>query len=249
MIRLPGWRHLLVQLVASVFAWLLFAPLSQPGQWLAVQVLVAVLLAGYMKFSLPRRLIHLLFMPLVALAGWLALPVWLYPVGFVVLYALSRNALTESVPLYLSSAESIEALAEWLPPNARVLDLGSGDGRVVLRLAALRPDLQLCGVENAVLPWLYSRLKHRFAGAPENVRICYGNFWAQDWQQFDVIHAFLSPAPMARVWVHFRQHAHPGAQLVSNSFGIDGVEPIGRVPLTGLLQKELLIWRQNHGHC
>ena len=58
----------------------------------------------------------------------------------------------------------------------------------------------------------------------------------------------VSPAPMARVWAHFQQHAANHAQLVSNSFGIVAVPPQQRLPLNGPLQKELLIWRHNHGH-
>ena len=145
-------------------------------------------------------------------------------------------------------AQLVATLAHWLPPGATVLDLGSGDGRVVLQLARQRADLQLCGVENALLPWLWSRWRYLRAGRPANVSLHYGNFWDLDWSRFDVIHAFLSPAPMARVWAHFQQHAANHAQLVSNSFGIAAVPPQQRLPLNGPLQKELLIWGHNHGH-
>lgn len=241
-------RHAGIQLLAVLLAWVFWAPLLTPLPWLAAQCLLAVLLASVLRCSLPQRLLHLLFMPLVVLALWQQWAPWLYLCGFVLLFALSRNALTERVPLYLSSQESIDTLAHWLPPGAAVLDLGSGDGRVVLQLARQRADLQLCGVENALLPWLWSRWRYLRAGRPANVSLHYGNFWDLNWSRFDVIHAFLSPAPMARVWAHFQQHAANHAQLVSNSFGIAAVPPQQRLPLNGPLQKELLIWRHNHGH-
>lgn len=241
-------RQLGIQLLAVLGAWFFWAPLAAPGPWLLTQSLLALLLASLAGCSMPQRLLHMLFMPLVALAWSQAWASWLYLCGFVLLFSFSRNALTERVPLYLSSQCSIDTLAQWLPAGARVLDIGSGDGRVVLQLAQLRPDLTLCGVENAWLPWLWSYLRWQLAGRPRNVQLKYGNLWALDWSCFDVIHAFLSPAPMARVWAHFQQHAANGAQLVSNSFGIEAVPPQQRLALDGPLQKELLIWRQNHGH-
>ncbi|WP_174874071.1 class I SAM-dependent methyltransferase [Vogesella oryzae] len=188
-------------------------------------------------------------MPLVLLALQLQLPGWVYLLALLLTFALSRNALTEQVPLYLSSQESIAALAGFLSPGARVLDLGSGDGRVVLQLAALRPDVSVCGIENALLPWLWSRWRYWRAGCPVNARLQFGSFWQLDWQRFDVVHAFLSPVPMSRVWQRFRQDCHPEAILISNTFMIQGMVPQQRLPLSGPLQTELLIWRHPHGTC
>lgn len=241
-------KHIAIQLLACLVAWFFWAPLGAPVSWLATQMLTALLLSTITGCSITQRILHVLFMPVVALALWEAWAPWVYLCGFVLLFALSRNALTEQVPLYLSSQHSIDTLAQWLPQGARVLDLGSGDGRVVLRLARQRPDLHLCGVENALLPWLASRLRWLWQRRPDNVQLRYGNFWAVDWLEFDVIHAFLSPAPMSRVWSHFQAHAANDAVLISNSFGIDAVPPDERLALGGPLQKELLIWRHNHGH-
>ncbi|MFC3531147.1 SAM-dependent methyltransferase [Vogesella facilis] len=242
-------RALLVQLLAAVLAWSIVAPLAMPWRWVALQLVAAGLLAwlaGVRGYGLG---LHLLFMPAVLLALQLQLPGWLYLLGLLLCLALSRNALTEQVPLYLSSQESIAALVAALPAGARVLDLGSGDGRVVLQLAALRPDLTVCGVENALLPWLWSRWRYWRAGRPGNACLRFGSFWRLDWQPYDVVHAFLSPVPMARVWQQFQRCCHPGAILVSNTFMIQGMAPQQRLPLSGPLQTELLIWRHPHGTC
>lgn len=242
-------RLLLTQLLAALLAWFFVAPLTQPLHWAALQSALVLLLGRWQGWRGMAAWLPALLMPLVVLAlGW-QLPSWVYLAGLLLLFALSRNALTERVPLYLSSSESIARLAECLPEAARVLDLGSGDGRVVLGLAARRKDLQLCGIENALLPWLWSRLRYLLAGRPQNVQLHYGSFWRYDWSAFDVVHAFLSPAPMARVWQQFQQQCHPDAMLVSNSFMIQGVQPQERVALSGMLQTELLIWRRPHGTC
>ena len=242
-------RTLLIQLLAALTAFYFVAPLAQPWSWAALQALLALMLAAVARQRGLALWQHALFGPLLMLALWLALPPWVYLLGFVLTYAVSRNALTERVPLYLSSRESTAALAAWLPHGARVLDLGSGDGRVVLRLAQLRPDVQVTGVENAILPWLYSRCRYLLAGSPANARLCYGNFWQQDWSTFDVVHAFLSPVPMDRVWQQFLNKCCANSWLISNTFTINTREPDQRLPLQGILQKELLIWRHPHGTC
>ncbi|SCK25043.1 class I SAM-dependent methyltransferase [Vogesella sp. LIG4] len=242
-------RPVLTQLLAALLAWFFVAPLQQPWTWAGLQALLVLLLARLQGMNGLALLLQALLAPAVLLASHWQLPPWLYLAGLLLLLALSRNALTERVPLYLSSSESIGRLADMLPQGARVLDLGSGDGRVVLQLAASRHDLQLLGIENALLPWLWSRIRYLLAGRPANARLRYGSFWQQNWADFDVVHAFLSPAPMARVWQQFQQQCHPDAILVSNSFMIEGVLPVHRLALSGPLQTELLIWRHPHGTC
>lgn len=242
-------RALSVQLLAALAVSFFVAPLAQPVWWAMLQAILALLLAAVLRQRGLALWQHALFGPLLMLALWLALPSWAYLLAFAFTYAVSRNAVTEQVPLYLSSRESTAALAAWLPQGARVLDLGSGDGRVVLRLAQLRPDVHVTGVENALLPWLYSRLRHLQAGRPANARLVYGNFWQQDWATYDVVHAFLSPVPMDRVWQQFLNKCCANSWLISNTFNINSREPDQRLPLHGVLQKELLIWRHPHGTC
>lgn len=45
-----------------------------------------------------------------------------------------------------------KAMAEMIPDNARVLDVGCGDGLIASRIAELRPDLQITGVDVHVRP-------------------------------------------------------------------------------------------------
>lgn len=42
-----------------------------------------------------------------------------------------------------------ESFARLLPPGARVLDLGSGGGAVLLKMSPVRPDLELIGVDSS----------------------------------------------------------------------------------------------------
>ncbi len=206
--------------------------------WLALAGLGAALLSR--RLGLPGwwQLINLAF----PLLTWLALgididPLW-FLAGFVLLALTSLGAVRTRVPLYLSSPRAAAALAARLPENARLLDLGCGLGGPLARLNRLRPDAILQGVEAAPLNWLIARL--RLLG---RARVRLGTLWDSDLSGQDVVYAYLSPAPMTRLWEKARAEMRPGSLFISNTFGVPGVEPDEVVELHDLSHARLLIWR------
>lgn len=241
-------KALLVQCVAWALALALLRAGALPsvGAMLAVQAGVAVLLAWGLRSAWWWWAIHAVFAPL---AWWVSraglAPGW-YLAAFVLLVLFYRGAVRTQVPLYLSSRAAMRALAARLPVRSLlVLDLGCGTGTVLRTLARMRPQDTIVGVENSLaLVWLCRwRTRRR-----RNVEVRAGDFLAQDWRYFDVVYAFLSPAPMAAVWEKARRELRPGAWLVSNSFPVPEVEaqisqPVGR---EGMLQ-QVLYWYQPNG--
>ncbi|MDP2434080.1 MAG: hypothetical protein Q8O33_18965 [Pseudomonadota bacterium] len=206
--------------------------------WIALAGLAAALSSRWLGLPTWWQFINLVFVPLL----WLALqsgidPVW-FLFGFALLALTSLGVIRTRVPLYLSSPRAAEALAARLPENARVLDLGCGLGGPLARLNALRPDATLRGVEAAPLNWLIARLRLR-----GRARIDLGNLWDSDLSGHDVVYAYLSPAPMPRLWEKARAEMRPGSLFISNTFGIPGVEPDEVVELHDLSHARLLIWR------
>lgn len=238
----------LLALAAQVVALLALAGMAlalRESGW-ALPLPVWVALAGFGAALLSRGLglpawwqaISLAFVPLL----WLALqgdidPAW-FLAGFALLALTSLGAVRTRVPLYLSSPRAAAALAARLPERARVLDLGCGLGGPLARLSALRPDAALSGVEAAPLNWLIARL--RLHG---RAQIRLGSIWDSDLSHHDVVYAYLSPAPMARLWQKARAEMRPGSLFVSNTFAVPGVEPDEVVELHDLSQAQLLIWR------
>jgi len=162
--------------------------------------------------------LHLLLPPLGAqLLAAAFSPHW-FLVAFLLLLLVYWRADESRVPLYLSNAATCAALLALLPRRpCQVLDLGCGLGGPLRALARARPDCQFTGIEHAPLPWLWARIA--CASLP-NVRVLRGDFWRHALTPYDVIYAFLSPAPMARLGEKAAAEMRPGTLLVSNSFPI-----------------------------
>jgi len=223
-------------LALAVLLGLLGAP--WPLVWL--QPPLALALAIWRQAPRWWWLLHLLMLPAIVLALDAQLPAWAYLLGALLLFGLSRNVLTDRVPLFLTSRAVLEVLAARLPPGARLLDLGCGTGRLLFGLAQRRPDLQLHGVESAWLPWLWARL--RLARRP-NVSVTLGDIWPASLAGYGVIYTYLSPEPMARIWHKVKQEADSGAWLISNSFAVPDVQPDESIAVDDATASTLYIWR------
>jgi SAM-dependent methyltransferase len=166
-------------------------------------------------------------------------PAW-FLAAFAVLLFVFWNTFRTRVPLYLSSARACERLAQMVPAEAtaRILDLGCGFGGVMLALRHLRPQLRIIGVELAPLPsWLAKIRLRRDANSTVHRR----DFWNEDFSGYDVVYAFLSPAPMERLWDKVQAQMRPGTLFVSNSFIVPGVAPDLTLPVTS--GSALYVWR------
>lgn len=170
------------------------------------------------------RAIHALFMPAVWFTYTLAIPPGWFLLAFVLLLLVYRGALSGQIPLYLSNPATVAALDELIGEHesGRFLDLGAGLGSTVIPLADRWPDRHFTGVENAPLTWLGGRLLS--VGRP-NLDWRYGDLWQTPLAGYDLVYAFLSPAPMPELWQKVSREMAPGSLFVSNSFAVPGVAP------------------------
>jgi SAM-dependent methyltransferase len=236
---LPAWAAAVLIHAACTIAAYGLAP-GASWMWLEGGCAAALgVISGLPAWWLP---INLLFVPGAHALHSLALPTVLYPAAFGALFVVNAAAWRHRVPLFLSSTKAAEALAAWLPPRAgfRFLDLGCGTGSLLADLVRARPDGDYTGIETAPLPFAISWWRLCKCA---DARVAWGDFWCADFSQYDVVYAYLSPEPMARLWEKARREMRPGSLFVSNSFGVPGHTPAHAVPVADAMRSILYLWR------
>lgn len=109
-----------------------------------------------------------------------------------------------------------------LRPGETLLELGCGDGKVLVAAAQL--GLRVVGYEInpllAVVAWLRTRRYRR------QVRVVWGNFWTADWPPAEAVFTFLLPRYMPKLDRQMNGYPHKPVSLVSFAFRIPGKKPI-----------------------
>ena len=171
-------------------------------------------------------------------------PLWIFPAIVVVLAGFYINGVREQVPLYLSNSRTQDELAAFAAQqNAGLfIDLGCGLGSVVDAVARQNPSIQVIGVETAPLSFLIAWLRMKLFSRG-NAEIVFRSLWQTDVREADIVYAFLSPAPMTRLYTKLKAEMKPGSVFISNSFAIPGDEPDDIIKVDDTRQTQLLIWR------
>jgi len=109
--------------------------------------------------------------------------------------------------------EQMLLLAE-VQPGERAVDIGSGDGRIVIALA--KAGAEAYGYEiNPVLVW-WSRRKIRNARLQERAFVYWKNFWSQNFSSFDIVTVYGIPYIMKELEQRLQKELKPSARVVSN---------------------------------
>lgn len=238
-IVLPG-SILLVCLLGVILPW----PLTLlHAIWL--QGVIAALMSFYL-FHLPvwQAVIHLFFFPaLLSAILTLELPADWYLAGFITLILIFGRIHHTRVPLFLSSREAVDTLAGLLPQdcNFKLIDLGSGCGGLVCKLARMLPHGSYRGVEAAMLPCWISKWRAMLSG--QGYRFHWASIWHHNLAEYDVVYAYLSPVPMLCLWEKVCQEMRPGSLFISNTFTVPGVMPDQCIQLDDFSGAALYIWQ------
>lgn len=242
-------RQLALQFAAALavlsLAWPYYGIRGEPLPWPQTAFAigsVALLLATLGRQPWWWRVVHALFAPLAWGVSLLQIdPAW-FLLGFMLLLLVYRGALSGQIPLYFSSRQTVDALAALTRDchDLRFLDLGAGIGSIVQPLAVARPDACFTGIENAPATWLVGRVR---TAAIANCSWRWGDLWQADLAAYDVVYAFLSPAPMAALWEKVVREMRPGSLFISNSFAVPGVAVTHQVDVGDRRHSRLFCYR------
>ena len=76
-----------------------------------------------------------------------------------------------------------------------------------------------------------------------NMTVRRGDFWQEPLNGYDFVYAFLSPAPMPRLWHKACAEMASGALLVSNSFAVPDLAPTHVIEVNDRRATRLYLYR------
>lgn len=129
-------------------------------------------------------------------------------------------------PYAVSDRTTVSRMVDLMQPCAgrRIADLGSGDGRLIIALAAAGAEAH--GYEiNPLLVW-WSRFKLRRAGLSQLGFIHRQSYWGADLGPYDGIVAFGVPYIMKKMEQKLQSELKPGATVIVNRYAFPSWAPL-----------------------
>ena len=160
-------------------------------------------------------------------------------VGLVPVASPALAQVDDSVPFVPTPPEIVEAMLDLAALHAgeRLVDLGSGDGRIVL--AAARRGAEALGVELSAALVARARARAKREGLEERARFSRGDLFAAPIRDADVVTLYLLPDVNLKLRPKLLAELRPGARIVSHSFHMGDWRPDGQRTADG---KTLFLW-------
>ena len=120
-----------------------------------------------------------------------------------------------------SSGLAYKAIIGWLDNSSSktIIDLGSGWGNVVIRLARHYPNRHIIGYELSFLPWLTSLILKKTLGL-SNLTLHRKNFYHARLPKNSILICYLFPQAMQKINDKLRQETLSVNMLISNNFAL-----------------------------
>jgi cyclopropane fatty-acyl-phospholipid synthase-like methyltransferase len=111
-----------------------------------------------------------------------------------------------------------------LCPDDILIDLGSGDGRIIIT-AALDFNANAIGIEADPIRVLITRLRIRLKNIENKVDVIWSNFFNTDLSAASVVTIYQSTGTNNKLREKLMKELSPGTRVVSYSFIFDEWEP------------------------
>lgn len=171
------------------------------------------------------RFLHVIFPVAIYGALHLHIPQSFFLWGSIISVSLFWTTYKSQVPFYPSSSNVRHQVANLLPLDTpiKLVEIGSGIGDFAMKIAELRPQTLVSGIEIAPLPWLISIIRSKLKQS--RVKFKFGSYYDLNFSEFDVVFAYLSPAAMEALWQKAHVEMQTGSMLISYEFPIENLKP------------------------
>lgn len=133
--------------------------------------------------------------------------------------------LFKGAPFYPSNNQIIQEIVSFVKKqkNPRAIELGSGDGRIVIALA--KAQIPVTGIDVNPFLTLFSKLRI-FLGKYQNARIINANIFNTDLSAYNIVICYLFPEIMQKLEAKFYAELPKGAFIITNTFALKKHKPI-----------------------
>lgn len=133
--------------------------------------------------------------------------------------------LSVDAPFVSIPQETVEYLVNnfRLTNNGTFYDLGCGDARIIRKVSELRPEMNVVGIEIAIIPYLLSKF---FTRKHKNIKIRRENIFNTNISDANYIFMYLYPKTVNNLIRHIKNQCSPGTILMSCDFKIESCQPI-----------------------
>ncbi|MGB0756922.1 MAG: class I SAM-dependent methyltransferase [Patescibacteria group bacterium] len=128
------------------------------------------------------------------------------------------------VPSSMASVKHMLELAD-VKPDEVVLDMGSGDGRVLIE-AVKDFNARGLGIEITPLLYIYSKFKVASKGMSDKIELRRENMYNSDISKADVVTMFLMQDTNQKLKEKLQNELKPGTRIVSHYFTFDDWQPV-----------------------
>lgn len=152
--------------------------------------------------------------------------------------AWEAKLLVDYTPTPMPSVRRMLELAQ-AGPDDHVIDLGSGDGRILITAAREFGVRSAVGVE--IDPWLvqWARSKAMEAGVADRVRFVQADLFETDFANADVVTMYLLPSLNLKLRPYLLNRLSPGTRVVSHTFDMGDWVPDAR---DKLYDHDIFMW-------
>ncbi len=144
-----------------------------------------------------------------------------------ILYVLIRP-ITKGAIYFPTRKDAIETMAQMANarPGMKLVDIGSGDGRIIIAFAKM--GLETHGYEINPLLVMQSRRAIKKAGLEGKTFVHGESFWHADLSKFDIVTVYGIGKIMEPLGEKLKRELKPGAKIISNVYQFHGLKEIER---------------------